>query len=113
MKVRVGFEKMDARILPAMSTKVAFRNATEPAASAASGKARGGMSIPISAVSQRDGRDVVWVVRDGRVERRAVTVGANQGGETSIAAGLSEGERVVVEGADNLTEGVSVTEAKR
>ena len=113
VKVRVGFEKMDARILPAMSTKVAFQNAAEIAASSSTGKARGGMSIPKSAVRQRDGRDVVWVVRDGRVERRAVTVGATQGNEAAIASGLSGGEKVVVEGAENLTEGVQVTEAKR
>ena len=113
VKVRVGFEKMDARILPAMSTKVAFQNAAEIAASSSTGKARGGMSIPKSAVRQRDGRDVVWVVRDGRVERRAVTVGATQGNEAAIASGLSGGEKIVVEGAENLTEGVQVTEAKR
>lgn len=113
VKVRVGFEKMDARILPAMSTKVAFQNTAEAAASASTGKARSGVNIPKSAVRQRDGRDVVWVVRDGRVERRAVTVGATQGNEAAIASGLSGGEKVVVEGAENLTEGVQVTEAKR
>ena len=56
---------------------------------------------------------MVWIVRDGRVERRAVAVGATLGDEAIIAAGLTGGERVVVEGWDNLTEGVRVTEAKR
>ena len=107
VKVRVGFEKLDPRILPDMGVKVAFQGAGETQA------ANRSITIPKTTVRQRDGRDVVWIVRDGRVERRAVAVGATLGDEAIIAAGLTGGERVVVEGWDNLTEGVRVTEAKR
>ena len=107
VKVRVGFEKLDPRILPDMGVKVAFQGAGEAQA------ANRSITIPKTTVRQRDGRDVVWIVRDGRVERRAVAVGATLGDEAIIAAGLTGGERVVVEGWDNLTEGVRVTEAKR
>src|SRR5712691_3372043 len=70
VKVRVGFDKIEPRILPEMSVKVAFRDR------AGSGGAVTGRSalVPKTAVQQRDGRDVVLVVQNGRTERRAVTV---------------------------------------
>src|SRR5947208_2209577 len=70
VKVRVGFEKLDPRILPDMSVKVAFQSAA-----AATNPTRV-VTIPKAALQQRDGRDIVWLVRDGVVERRAVTVSA-------------------------------------
>lgn len=106
VKVRVGFEQLDPRILPDMSVKVAFQRAdAEPAA-------ENHVTIPRAAVQQRAGRDIVWVVRDGRLERRAVTLGAIQGDQVSIVAGLSDGERIVTAGPDSLVEGAAVAEAK-
>jgi RND family efflux transporter MFP subunit len=107
VKVRVGFEKLDPRILPDMGVKVAFQGA-DGAPSAGPN-----VSIPKAAIRQRDGRDIVWVVKNDRVERRAVTVGVKRTDEVTIAAGLSGGERVVIEGPDNLADGVRVTEIKR
>jgi RND family efflux transporter MFP subunit len=107
VKVRVGFDNLDPRILPQMGVKVAFQNTGE-----ASGATRN-IVVPKAAVRQRDGRDIVWVVHDGRVERRAVTVGAAHRDEVTVAAGLSGGEKVVVEGLDNLTDGGKVTETNR
>ena len=106
VKVRVGFEKLDPRILPDMSVKVVFRSGGEAAA------AQRRLAIPKGAVRQRDGRDIVWVVHDDKVERRAVTVGLVNGNEATIAAGLNGGDRVIVDGPDNLAEGVKVTEAQ-
>ena len=106
VKVRVGFEKLDPRILPDMSVKVAFQSTGEATAGQRS------LSVPAAAVQKRDGRDVVWVVRNGRVERRAVTVGAVGGDAVTIAAGLSSGDRVVVGGPDNLADGAGVMEAQ-
>ncbi len=107
VKVRVGFEGLDPRILPDMSVKVAFQSAGEPAA------APRGITIPGAAVRRLDGRDVVWIVRDGRVERRAVSVGAAAGDSVTIAAGVSAGDRVVVEGPGELADGDRVTEARQ
>jgi HlyD family secretion protein len=107
VKVRVGFEKLDPRVLPDMSVKVAFQSGGEARVSPP------GTTIPKSAVRQRDGRDVVWVVREGRAERRAVTVAGTRGDEVVIAAGLNGGERIVLEGGDALADGTKVTEAKR
>jgi len=106
VKVRVGFEKLDPRILPHMSVKVAFQGAADTKITQRS------ITIPKSAVRQRDGRDVVWVVRNGHAERRAVTLGTTHGDEVDVAAGLNGGEKVIIEGADDLADGARVTEAK-
>ena len=68
------------------------------------------MTIPQAAVRQQDGRSVVWVVSAGRAERRAVTVSNTHQGETVVSAGLSAGERVIVEGPPDLKEGLAVAE---
>lgn len=104
VKVRVGFDALDPRILPDMSVKVAFLSAEEPAAE------RRTLVVPKSAVVQIDGKDVVWVVKDGKAERRAVTVGGVTGDDAAIDAGVSSGERVVIEGAEQLADGAGVTE---
>jgi HlyD family secretion protein len=110
VKVRVGFEKLDPRILPDMSVKVAFQSTDEPKSGATNHR----LSAPKSAVRSVDGKDVVWVVRDGKLERRAVTVGGVMGDDATITAGVTAGEKVVVEGpADKLAEGVRVTEVDR
>jgi len=106
VKVRVGFEKLDPRILPHMSVKVAFQTA------GGEGKVAQPVRIPKAAVRQRDGRDIVWIMRDGKAERRAVTVGTTHDNEVVIAAGLNGGERLVIDGADNLADGARVTEGK-
>jgi HlyD family secretion protein len=114
VKVRVGFDALDPRMLPEMGVKVAFRSASATNSSGAQAASTAGrIVLPKAAVRQRDGRVVVWVVREGRVERRAVTLGGTQGDEATISAGLSSGERVVVEGGENLSENATVTEEKR
>jgi RND family efflux transporter MFP subunit len=105
VKVRVGFVQPDPRILPEMSVKVAFQSADQAK------PARRDLTIPRAALRQSDGDNVVWIVRDGRAERRAVAVGAERGDQVTIAAGISGGERVVVDGPDDLVDGQRVAEA--
>jgi HlyD family secretion protein len=107
VKVRVGFVKLDPRILPDMSVKVVFQSASESKATTARD-----LTISKFAVSQRDGKDIVWIMRDGVVERRAVTLGASQGNEVSVSAGLSGGEKLVLNAPDNLADGGRVKESK-
>src|SRR5207237_7724228 len=56
VKVRVGFEKLDRRMLADMSVKVAFQSAGEAKT------AQRVLSVPKSAVHQWNGRDVVWLI---------------------------------------------------
>jgi len=106
VKVRVGFEKLDPRILPEMAVKVAFREA----AGAGSAPVAPVVLVPKAAVQTRDGRDVVFVVRGGRAERRAVTLGTSGGGDAEIRAGVAAGETIVLDPPKELTDGAAVKE---
>jgi HlyD family secretion protein len=107
VKVRVGFDKLDPRILPEMAVKVAFRETGGgPAA------ANRTVLIPKSAVLNRDGRDVVFVVQSGRAERRAVTVIDTQGDDSVLSAGVSAGENVVADPPTGLADGMAVKAKK-
>jgi HlyD family secretion protein len=106
VKVRVAFDQLDPRILPEMGVKVAFQSSGGDKVA----PAQSSIIVPKDAVQQSDNRDVVWVVRDDRVERRAVTVAQTTGDESAIAAGLSGGEKVVVNPPASLAEGARISE---
>jgi cobalt-zinc-cadmium efflux system membrane fusion protein len=59
---------------------------------------------------KQEGRDVVWVIRGGRVERRAVRWNKNGEGEVTVLAGLTPGEKVVISGPSTLSDGARVKE---
>jgi HlyD family secretion protein len=61
--------------------------------------------VPAASVFNADGRDQVWVVRNGKAERMAVTVGVAGTDLVQITSGVSEGDRVVVRGADQVRAG--------
>lgn len=106
VKVRVGFDQLDPRILPDMGVKVAFQsNGTEKTA-----RAQSNVVVPKTAVQNSDNHDVVWVVREGRAERRAVTVAQTNGDESTIAAGLAGGEKVIVNPPSGLADGTRISE---
>ncbi|MEZ0273431.1 MAG: efflux RND transporter periplasmic adaptor subunit, partial [Roseimicrobium sp.] len=68
--------------------------------------------VPKEAVHQDHGADVAWVVKDGRVERRAITVNGSDAENTTVAAGLSAGEKLVLNAPAELKDGAKVTEKK-
>lgn len=102
VKVRIGFERLDPRILPQMAVRVAFKGKPGDAAST-------GVSVPKAALRKAAGRDVVWVVREGRLESRNVSVGFHGDQEVTLASGVAAGETVVVEGPAELKAGVRVS----
>jgi HlyD family secretion protein len=105
VRVRVGFDALDPRILPQMSIKVGFRDAA-PAESAAVK----GVLVPRSAVRRLEGRDIVFVNAGGKAERRAVTVGSTAMTDALVTAGLSDGEQVILNAPDSLVDGAAVRE---
>lgn len=106
VKVRIAFDRLgDSRILPDMGVKVAFQAPAENGDGAA---ARQGLAVSERAV-RRDGEaTVVFVLRDDRVERRAVGVGGATGGGQVLVSGLRSGDRVVVDPPADLTDGTRV-----
>jgi RND family efflux transporter MFP subunit len=105
VQVRIGFDELDPRILPDMGIKVAFRGTEAPSA-----VRRTAIVIPQDAVRSDSGSDVVFVVKDGAVERRAVKLGDEIDKEQFVLSGLAAGERVVIEGPMELEDGDQVKE---
>jgi HlyD family secretion protein len=103
--VRIGFERLDPRILPDMGVKVAFMGAPGPASSAA---ARPALAVPRAAIRADQGQPIVFVVVGDRVERRAVRVGGAKGDNVEILSGLAAGERVVIDAPSELADGRKV-----
>ena len=66
------------------------------------------VTVPAAAVFSADGRDAVWVVRDGRAERTDVTVGVQGQDVVQIVTGVAPGDSVVVRGTDQVTAGQEV-----
>jgi RND family efflux transporter MFP subunit len=101
VRVRIGFDELDPRILPDMGIKVTFLGGEE----ASTDLARARLVIPRDAMRREDGRDVVFILRDDQLERRAVRLGAISGNEVEVVSGLAAGERVIIEGPDELADG--------
>lgn len=101
VRVRVEFVELDPRILPEMGISVRFLS-DAPEAEAADARTPVA-AVPEHAIVRVDGRDYVFVVADGRVERRAVRLGAPVGNGTgngsgkrvAVIAGLAGGETLV------------------
>ena len=108
VKVRIGFDQLDPRMLPDMGVKVSFLAEAAPVASAEQTRAR--VLVPKAAIRTVDGTSVVFVVRGDRVERRAVKPGGNDGDLVEVISGLNAGDRVVTEGVATLTDGARVKE---
>jgi RND family efflux transporter MFP subunit len=105
VKVRISFLKLDPRILPDMGIKVSFLG-DEPEQK--SGAAAPVTRIPQDAVRDENGKKIVFTVKEGRLERRAVTIGGTRGTDAEIFAGISAGDTVVVKGPANLRDGETV-----
>ncbi len=107
VKVRVAFEKLDPRILPDMGVRVSFLQ--EAAAAAAVGHAAGSVPagsvwVPATAVVQRDGHPVVFVVQGDKASAASVTPGATRG-DLQAVLGIAGGTAVVKSPADRLRDG--------
>jgi RND family efflux transporter MFP subunit len=106
VKVRIAFDKLDNTILPDMGVKVAFLSAAPQPGKNAGSEARA--LVPKAAIRNDGGKQIVYLVRDQKLERRAVSVGAERGSDVEILAGLVPGDKLVVGGADKLHEGQAV-----
>jgi len=105
VKVRISFIKLDPRILPDMGIKVTFLS-DEPSKNDAA--ARPALVIPQAAVRDESGKKIVFLFKENKAERRAVTLGQNRGTDAEVVAGLAAGDMVVVNGPADLHDGQNV-----
>ncbi len=104
VKVRVGFQELDPRLLPDMGVKVSF----QAGSSAKSGPA--GVLLPASAIHEENGRQTVWILREGRAQRRAVQISGTNEDQMRITSSVAAGEKVIVDGPPGLQDGAAVRE---
>ena len=111
VQVRIGFVKLDPRILPDMGVKVTFlRPDAKPAANVDVAARRPATLVPKTAVRNDAGQTVLFVVRnDGRVERRAVRTAGEDGAQVEVIAGVTRGEQVVAPLPPAIKDGVQVS----
>jgi RND family efflux transporter MFP subunit len=110
VKVRISFLMLDDKILPDMGVKVAFLEQEKPAAAkkGAEKVPQAVAYIPKSAVRSDSSASFVYLLRDGKVERRAVSLGTDRGTDIAVLAGVTPGDSVVVKGPESLRDGEKV-----
>jgi HlyD family secretion protein len=106
VQVKVTLLEKDDRLRPEMSARVTFLEPARPATQAAPSTPV--VLAPADAIATRDGKSVVFEVIEGRVRRREVQKGASRQGQVEIRSGLSGGEQLVVQPADDLQDGQRV-----
>lgn len=107
VEVRIGFDQLDPRVLPDMGVKVSFLGGSEPSGPATAFRFSG------EAVDQDQDHDIVWVVSQGRVEKRAVRIARNDGAQAWVLSGVVAGDRLVINPPETLKDGDRVREVNR
>lgn len=106
--VKVRFEKLDPRILPEMSAKVAFLQRL-----VAPGEEKPRTAVNPAAVVEREGRKALFLVKGDRVEETPVTVGAKIGDMLEITSGAKPGDRIALKPLDKLKDGAKIKTAEK
>jgi RND family efflux transporter MFP subunit len=103
VKVRIAFDRKDPRIIPEMGVRVSFLEKR-----ADNAKPIAGVLVPKSAIVQRDGHDVVFVIEGDRAKQTAVATGADFNDLKQVTSGVSAGAQVVVSPGAQLADGAKV-----
>ena len=105
VRVRVALKEKDPRIVPDMGVRVSFYD-NQPSQTAQTPTK--GVLVPASAIVQRDGQSVVFVIDDDRVQRRKVVPGQNYSDMRLVESGLDRGTRVVRNPPADLVDGMRI-----
>ncbi|TMI97829.1 MAG: efflux RND transporter periplasmic adaptor subunit, partial [Bacillati bacterium ANGP1] len=100
VQVEVDLDNHDHALRPGMYARVRLV-----------GVSRHAFVVPLSALVIVGGQQFVWVVSDGRVSRRAVTIGATTASVVKITSGVSPSETIVFRGTEQVREGGPVRTA--
>lgn len=99
VKVRIGLQVDDARVLPEMGARVSFL-APQQAQPASDEAAR--VLVAADAIAREGDEDVVYIIAEGRAMRRTVERGEARGTDVEILAGLEGDEVLAASGLDAL-----------
>ncbi|MGA2384273.1 MAG: efflux RND transporter periplasmic adaptor subunit [Gemmatimonadales bacterium] len=106
VQVKVSFLDHDPRILPEMGARVEFLEPAQAGTRGAGAPPR--VTVPAAAVQTEAGGPVVWIVANGRLERREVNAAPVSGGMREIRSGLVGGEQLLVSGVEHPAPGMRV-----
>jgi len=101
-EVKALIANSDHRLLPGMVCEVT---------ASGSSQATHTISLPAHIVQlAADNTTFVWLIVDGKARKMPVTMGDNVGENVVIVAGLKQGDKVISEGQQKVSEGMDVTE---
>jgi RND family efflux transporter MFP subunit len=103
--VKVGFQHYDEHVLPEMSAKVLFLS-DKPKGEVKDEKSA--LIVPMTSVAKRDGRDVVYLVKDEKAIEVPVTTGRKFNAYLEITSGISDGDKVIDKITDQIRNGIKV-----
>lgn len=101
--VKVQFVDHDSRVLPEMSAKIAF---LEKEMAAEQRTAR--TVVQSAAITQRHGKNVVFIISDGKAVETAIQTGEKIGDAVEILQGPKAGDKVVLRPGDGLDDGDAI-----
>jgi len=101
--IRVNVENRDRKLLPGMVASVSFGSEKGKANSEK-------LMVPVTSVQKAaDGTMFVWTIdKDNSAHRQTVSIGQTMGNRVTVDSGITEGQRVVTEGYQKLSEGTRV-----
>ncbi len=100
---KIRFLEPDARVLPEMSAKAAFLSKGVDEAERTARPA-----VNPAAIAKRGGRDVVFVVKEGKLAEVPIESGARIGDLIELRRGPQPGEKVVLRPLEKLRDGTAV-----
>jgi HlyD family secretion protein len=106
VQVKVTILEKDEDLKPEMSAKVTFLEPEKKEEATAS--AVPVVLLPQEAVVSRDGKTLVFLVREGKAQAREVSTGMGRQGQVVIRNGLSGGEVVISRPPETLKDGDAV-----
>jgi HlyD family secretion protein len=106
--VKVRFLDRDPRVLPEMSAKVAFLERP-----VGPGETKPRIALPPSAIVQRDGKSVVFVVQGDKAVQTPVTLGVRVGDLVEVVSGVKAGERIATRPLEKLRDQSRVKTAEK
>lgn len=108
--VKIRFREYDQRVLPEMGAKITF---LAPGTRADATTVKPLLTVPAAAVARRNGREVVFQVKEDRAVEVPVNAGRRLGNAIEITDGLKEGDRVISNVDDRLKNGTKVSLAQK
>jgi membrane fusion protein, multidrug efflux system len=98
VRLMAEFDNPDEALRPGMFLSVALEVTTKDDA----------ILVPEEAIVSEGLRQIVYPVKDGKVERRVIKIGQRQNGKAEVVEGLQAGETIVVLGIQRVRPGAEV-----